>query len=357
MINYFSNISMLNFFITLIINLSLFYVINLLFIKKNILIDIKKASLHKQLINHDAVPISGGIILILNCLFFELFSNKINYLLIFTIFLIGLFADIQKLKSPLKRFVFQLILVLFFVTINDIFIRSIRISFFDIYLNYNLISIVFTSFCLLILINGSNFIDGVNLQCSGYFLAVMLILSYLNLNIISINNIATVNILYSFLLSFLVYNFFNKSYLGDGGSYLLSFITGYILIDFQIKTNISPYYIVLILWYPAFENFFSILRKIMRPNITPDQPDLLHLHHLLFKFFKNKFDLSKNLSSSLPSIIINLFNLIIFYIGSHFLYSTFFLIILILICIVIYILMYFFLFKIVNQKFFNKKYE
>ena len=105
----------------------------------------------------------------------------------------------------------------------------------------------------------------------------MLILSYLNLNIISINNIATVNILYSFLLSFLVYNFFNKSYLGDGGSYLLSFIT--------------------------------------------------------------------------------VFNLIIFYIGSHFLYSTFFLIILILICIVIYILMYFFLFKIVNQKFFNKKYE
>jgi len=351
MINYILNSTILIFFFILITNLFVFYLLNLIFIKKGILIDIKKASLHKQLINHDAVPVSGGIILILNCLFFELFSDKINYLLIFAIFLIGLFADIQKLKSPLKRFVFQSLIVLFFVTFNDIFIKSIRISFLDIYLNYNLISIIFTSFCLLILINGSNFIDGVNLQCSGYFLIVFVILSYLNLNIISVNNINIIYILYPFLLSFIIFNFFNKSYLGDSGSYLLSFITGYLLINFQIKTNISPYFIVLVLWYPSFENFFSILRKIMKSNITPDQPDLLHLHHLLFKFLNSKFNLGKNLSSSMPSIIINLFNLIIFYIGSHFLYSTFALLILIFICIMIYIVLYFLLFRITSQKF------
>ena len=354
MMNFTSNITILNFFSILIANLFLFYLFNLIFIKKAILIDIKKASLHKQLINHDSVPISGGIILILNCLFFELFSDKINYLLIFAIFLIGLFADIQKLKSPLKRFVFQSLIVLFFVTINDIFIKSVRISFLDIYLNYNLISIIFTSFCLLILINGSNFIDGVNLQCSGYYLSVLAILSYLNLNIISVNNIYIIYILSPFLLSFIIFNFFNKSYLGDSGSYLLSFITGYILIKFQIMTNISPYFIVLVLWYPSFENFFSILRKSMKSNITPDQPDLLHLHHLLFKFLNSKFNFGKNLASSMPSIIINLFNLTIFYIGSHFLYSTFFLLILIFICIMTYILLYFFLFRITSQKSLNK---
>ena len=354
MINYILNISLLNFFLILITNLFLFYLVNLIFTKKGILIDIKKASSHKQLINLDIVPVSGGIILILNILFFELFSNKINYLLIFAIFLIGLFADIQKLKSPLKRFIFQLVVVLFFVIFNDVFIRSIRISFFDIYLNYNLISVIFTSFCLLILINGSNFIDGVNLQCSGYYFTVFAILSYLNLSIISVNNIVVIHTLYPFLLSFIIFNFFNKSYLGDSGSYLLSFIIGYVLIYFQIMTNISPYFVVLILWYPAFENFFSILRKIVKPNIRPDQPDLLHLHHLLFRFLNSKFNLEKNLSSSLPSIIINLFNFIIFYIGCHFLYSTFILLILIFICIMIYILTYFFLLRINNKNFLNK---
>lgn len=345
MINYFSNISISNFFLILILNLSMFYLVNLIFIKKNILIDKKKGSSHKQLINRDMVPISGGIILLLNCLFFDFFNNIISHLLIFSIFLIGLFADLQKLNSPLKRLVFQSLVILFFVTINDIFIRSIRISSFDIYLNYNLISIIFTSFCLLILINGSNFIDGANLQCSGYYFVILTILLYLNSNIILVDNIGIIYILYSFLLSFIIFNFLNKSYFGDGGSYLLSFIVGIILINFQILTNISPFFVVLILWYPAFENFFSILRRISNSNTRADQPDLLHLHHLLFNFFNVKFNLNKNLSSSFPSIIINLFNLIIFYIGTHFLYSTLVLIILILICVVIYILVYFVLLR------------
>jgi len=345
MIDYFSNISISNFFLILILNLSMFYLVNLIFIKKNILIDMKKGSSHKQLINRDMVPISGGIILLLNCLFFGFFNNIISHLLIFSIFLIGLFADLQKLNSPLKRFVFQSLVILFFVTINDIFIRSIRISLFDIYLNYNLISIIFTSFCLLILINGSNFIDGANLQCSGYYFVILTILLYLNSNIILVDNIGIIYILYSFLLSFIIFNFLNKSYFGDGGSYLLSFIVGIILINFQILTNISPFFVVLILWYPAFENFFSILRRILNSNTRPDQPDLLHLHHLLFNFLNAKFNLNKNLSSSLPSIIVNLFNLIIFYIGTHFLYSTLALIILIIICVVIYILVYFVLLR------------
>jgi len=345
MIDYFSNISISNFFLILISNLSMFYLVNLIFIKKNILIDMKKGSSHKQLINRDMVPISGGIILLLNCLFFGFFNNIISHLLIFSIFLIGLFADLQKLNSPLKRFVFQSLVILFFVTINDIFIRSIRISLFDIYLNYNLISIIFTSFCLLILINGSNFIDGANLQCSGYYFVILTILLYLNSNIILVNDIGIIYILYSFLLSFIIFNFLNKSYFGDGGSYLLSFIVGIILINLQIFTNISPYFVVLILWYPAFENFFSILRRILNSNTRPDQPDLLHLHHLLFNFLNAKFNLNKNLSSSLPSIIVNLFNLIIFYIGTHFLHSTLALIILIIICVVIYILVYFVLLR------------
>jgi len=345
MINSIFNTVNLNFFLILLINFLLFFFLNIFFIKKNILIDQKKASTHKQLINIDSVPLSGGIILLINCIFFDIFNSWQNQILISIIFLVGLFADLQKLNSPLKRLVLQTLTIIIFVSINDIFIRSIRISLVDIYLNHDLISIIFTSFCLLILINGSNFIDGSNLQCSGYYLTVLIIFYYLNSNILIINNFEIINILFPFLLSFMLLNFLNKSYFGDGGSYLLSFILGCVLIKFQNITNISPYFIVLVLWYPAYENFFSIIRKIRTKNIKPDKPDLLHFHHLLFRYLNNKFSLSKNLSSSIPAIIINFFNLIIFLIGTQFLYSTFELIILIFICVTIYTVFYFILLR------------
>ena len=50
------------------------------------------------------------------------------------------------------------------------------------------ISFIFTSFCLMVLINGSNFIDGLNGLFLGYFLIILAILYKLNLfNLISID--------------------------------------------------------------------------------------------------------------------------------------------------------------------------
>lgn len=323
-------------------NFVLFALINFFILKKNFLIDLKHSSSHKKLINSDIVPVSGGVIIYLNFLFFNNF-DLFNLSLITLIFLIGLFADTQKLISASKRLIFQTLIILIFIYINELYLRSIRINLFDYYLNYNFFSLIFTSFCLLILINGSNFIDGSNFQCSGYFLAILTILIFLNLNLVVIDNIEIVYFLYPVLISFIIYNFFNKSYLGDGGTYLLSFIIGYVLINFQINQNVSPYFIVLFLWYPAFENLFSILRRIFSKKLRPEEPDLLHLHHLIFRYINKNYKLNNKLKSSISGIILNFFNLIIFYIGSFFLYSTTKLLLLIFLCISLYLLSYFIL--------------
>ena len=71
---------------------------------------------------------------------------------------------------------------------------------------------------------------------------------------------------YFIYILFILYilNFLNKIYLGDNGAYLIGLIFSICLIDFynDNHTSISPFFIVLLLWYPAFENLFSILRKI-----------------------------------------------------------------------------------------------
>ena len=64
------------------------------------------------------------------------------------------------------------------------------------------------------------------------------------------------------LIYLLLFNLLNKLYLGDSGSYLLGVSIGSILIFIYKEISfISPFFIVLLLWYPCFENLFSIIRK------------------------------------------------------------------------------------------------
>ena len=89
MIDVLSENLIINFFFILIYNLLVFYLINFLISKNKILIDIKNTSSHKQLINSDLVPISGGLVIFLNLLLYNYF-NLFNKILIIALFLLGL---------------------------------------------------------------------------------------------------------------------------------------------------------------------------------------------------------------------------------------------------------------------------
>jgi UDP-N-acetylmuramyl pentapeptide phosphotransferase/UDP-N-acetylglucosamine-1-phosphate transferase len=79
-----------------------------------------------------------------------------------------------------------------------------------------------------------------------------------------------------------IFNFFGKIFLGDGGSYLISCVFGVILIKFSSDNYlVSPYYVAALLWYPAYENLFSIIRKKISKK-TPSTPDNEHLHQFIY---------------------------------------------------------------------------
>ena len=93
----------------------------------------------------------------------------------------------------------------------------------------------------------------------------------------------------------MIFNFFGKNFLGDGGVYLLSFFLSIIIIYISMfSEQISPYYIANLLWYPAFENLFSIFRRTIykKKNYKADND---HLHQLIFKYFKRKNYIKKNI--------------------------------------------------------------
>jgi UDP-N-acetylmuramyl pentapeptide phosphotransferase/UDP-N-acetylglucosamine-1-phosphate transferase len=201
----------------------------------------------------------------------------------------------------------------------------------------------------LVLINGTNFIDGLNSLVLGYFLLVIIFLKIISYYC-GFSIPLDIKLLIFLLLILFIFNIKQKLFLGDGGSYILSFIIGSFLINFYKQNSISPYYIVLLLWYPVYENLFSICRKIFF-NKKPSEADNYHLHHLIYlatKKYNIKF-LKLNYNST-ASIIILSFNLIIFIIASFFSNYTKINVCLIFLNIIIYNISYLYLYKFFFKK-------
>jgi UDP-N-acetylmuramyl pentapeptide phosphotransferase/UDP-N-acetylglucosamine-1-phosphate transferase len=338
------------FFLLLLI----FFLINFFFIRNKILID-KSANFkdsHKKFVNmkNKNVPLSGGFFFLFCLSFLINFFDPILILIFFIIYFVGLFADIRLINSAKIRIIFQFFIILTLVLYSGVNINDIRITSFNYFLNYKLISILFTIFCILILINGSNFIDGVNTLLSGYILLVLLILMYVSYK----NNLSFNEIIFQYftlaLLVFFIFNFLNKSFLGDSGAYLVSGFLGYNLILFFLKNDqISPYFIVVLLWYPAFENLFSILKRLFfkRKSYLPDNS---HLHHKAFSFLYERTHLKKNQLSTLVGLLINIFNFLFFLFAAQNIYSTEFQLKIILISILFYLIIYYILSKNIRNK-------
>ena len=120
------------------------------------------------------------------------------------------------------------------------------------------------------------------------------------------------------------------------------------MLFFSRNNLISPYFIAVLLWYPAFENLFSILKRLFfkRKSYLPDNT---HLHHKIFVFLSNKINLTKNKLSTITGMLINFYNFFIFLLASQNIYSTKFQVIIILFNIFIYLFIYYLLFKNVKK--------
>ncbi len=335
----------MNFLIYLSVLTFLLLFTNKFFKNNNILLS-ETGDRHQKFATKDKVPLTGGIFLFLSFLFF--FNEKIHSFILFSflILLLGIFSDLKKIKSAITRFIIQISLVLAFVIFNDFQLFNTKINLLDELLAYEMFNYLFVSFCILIVINGSNFFDGLNTLNIGYYLLISLVLYYLQeFNYITINDFFINYILIVLVITFFL-NFINKIYLGDSGSYLLGFTFSIFLINVYIENpQISPFFIIVLLWYPSFETLFSIIRKNIM-NKSPMRPDSNHLHQQLYYvvYRSKKFD--KFYSNLLTANFINLYNLIIFMVSVNFFSNSQIQVLLILLNITLYTFIYFKLFII-----------
>ena len=299
---------------------------------------------HQLFLREKNIPLIGGILFSILSIYFFYEKNSIFSYSIFFIFLVGFFSDNRIINSPKIRIFLQTLIVFITVYILDIKISSTRIDLIDKIIDIKFYGIIFCIFCLMILINGSNFIDGLNGLLLGYLLIVLFIILKLSLfDLLQVEEDLKI-FLFSTLLIMIIFNYFNLFYLGDGGSYSIGLFLGYLTITiYNLSSSISPFFIILLLWYPCFENLFSILRKNKFKN-SPISADDKHLHQLLYFYIKKKIFKKNLLSNNFSSILINSYNLIIFLTASVDIYNTKYQVILIMVNIFVYFICYRYLF-------------
>ncbi len=178
-------------------------------VKKFKILKSKFYNKHQKLAGEESIPLIGGLIFFIYILIN--ISNFDNSLIVFSFFflILGIFSDINYLRSPNRRLFLQLIIIFLFLIFFEYRITDLRIDYFNEFFSNNIFKYIFTVFCVLILINGSNFIDGSNGLNLGYFFSVLFVLQNLINN--QFINIET-EIVYICLtgISFLlIFNFFN----------------------------------------------------------------------------------------------------------------------------------------------------
>ena len=241
-------------------------------------------------------PLAGGIIIYLNlicywgiCIFNKIifsYQNNIfldfkslNYFILISslIFLLGFIDDKFNLKANLKFLILLIIISMLLFIDKSLIIDDIKITFYDGIFILNSFGIFFTTFCFLVFINAFNMFDGINLQSSSYSLIIFFCILFFY------SNSLLVNIIIISLLGFSYLNYKNKTFLGDSGSLLLSFIIGYLFIklyNFNIITYADK--IVLYMLIPGLDLIRLFVVRIMK-NKNPLNPDRNHLHHILSK--------------------------------------------------------------------------
>jgi len=287
---------MINFYILiafLFLNLSfLIFFNNIKILHKIIDKPDKKRKFHKK-----PTPLAGGIILFLNIILYALlcfinndllieeiiFKNFLEFKLFIisciSFFIIGILDDKYNIKPSIK-FSF-LIIIIFILLYFDSNLRIIEISFSFLDMNINSVnySIIFTLFCILVFINSFNMFDGINLQASTYSLILITIL------IIYLKFSLFLNILLIFILCFKYLNFKNKTFLGDNGTLLISFIFSFIFIKLyneNIITHSDEIFIYMLV--PGIDMIRLFFTRILM-NRSPFSDDRIHIHHLLLNKF------------------------------------------------------------------------
>lgn len=232
----------------------------------------------------------------------NLFSKKfivISLITSISFFFLGRIDDLKDLAPSRKFLAFCFIFLFFYPLESNLIITELSFKYLNLNLILNNYSIFFTLFCMFVFFNTSNFIDGVN---GLYASTILFWISFLLLKI-NIYPLIILTIIFC-LLIFTFFNLKNKVFMGNSGNAFITCLTGSLYIYLYNKTEViycDEIFIVFLI--PGIDALRVSMSRLFHGK-SPFQGDKNHLHHFIFKKFKQKYTWSICLFLNILPILI-----------------------------------------------------
>jgi len=204
------------------------------------------------------------------------------YICVLFIMIFMIFDDYLSIR-PIYRLFFQFFISGLMIAMSGEYLSNLGNLLGTGDINLGIISIPFTIFCVVGIMNAFNMIDGLNGICASLALIPIIFVAFLG------NFSYGLLIPIGAILGFLAYNlgYFGKKrrvFLGDSGSNMLGFAVAFICIEYSQNINhlsyINPVTALWLVCIPLVDSI-AVMSTRAFSGIMPFRPGREHLHHRL----------------------------------------------------------------------------
>ena len=197
---------------------------------------------------------------------------------------VGLWEDVAHRVSPRQRLLAALVSAALASAFAQGIVTRLDLPYVDSWLTYLPFAVPLTLFMVMGACNALNIIDGSHGLAGGTSLLLFLGIAILAWNVGDRSVLVQAGGMTGALASFLLWNYpRGKIFLGDAGAYFVGFM--YAQLSIQLiahNTGISAWFVISLAAYPIVETLYSIYRRKFVRHTAAMQPDVLHLHSLIY---------------------------------------------------------------------------
>ena len=208
------------------------------------------------------------------------------------LFFIGVKDDLIDI-TPFKKLIAQILAASIVIFLSDVRILNFN-GVLGIYELPYYISILFTYFAFILVINAYNLIDGIDGLAGSIALMVFVFFAFYFLFNKQVTQVLVSLSLIGPLLAFLKYNVSarKKIFMGDTGSMVVGFLLVYQSINFLALNQATdvlfplgnaPVFIIALLSFPLLDTLRVFFIRVKNGN-SPFKPDRNHLHHCFLDY-------------------------------------------------------------------------
>ena len=195
---------------------------------------------------------------------------------------LGGFIDDRKNIRPITK--------LIIIFIPSIYLLNNGISISDIgeyeyigLINLGKFSIPFLVLAIGLLINATNYVDGVDGLLLGLFITSLVYYLFLvdSIEVQNLLKLLLIPVIINFIFNIIPHKTNIKFFSGDCGSLFIGFFLSFLTINLYKEFNIHPAYLIWPLWYPVYDFLYVSINRLLK-NRSLFTPDKTHLHQIIF---------------------------------------------------------------------------